>query len=126
MRRLAVGILALIFVAVGILSASTVSASERPYLGKIKVVGQKSVVLPLKFSDLERKKVVIRVRVREAGTDKVEIRKFKVKLGKEGREKITVANLMPNTKYKFSVKVRKQSTDNYSDTSRTRSATTKP
>jgi len=126
MKKLSIGILASIFALTSLFGAFGAQAADRPTINKIKDVKRTSVVLPVIFKDLKKKDVVLRVRVRNTETGKVEIRKFNVELGKKGRENVSITNLMPDTKYKFSVKIRKATVKNYSDTSKTRSATTLP
>lgn len=126
MKKLSISILTSVFVLGGLLGAFGAQAAEHPTLSKIKDVSRTSVVLPVTFKDLKKKDVVIRVRVRNAETGKVEIRKFNAELGKKGKEKVTISNLMPDTKYKFSVKIRKITIDRFSDSSQTRSAITLP
>lgn len=125
-RKLSIGILTSAFVLTSIFGAFGAQAAERPFLGKAKDITRTSVVLPVKFNELKKKESVLRVRIRNIETNKVEIRKFEFKFNKDGKKNVLITNLMPDTKYKFSVKARKETVKHYSDSSRTRTATTKP
>lgn len=95
-----------------------------PRINKISEVTKTTVVLPVMFRDLHKKNVVVFVKITNKESGAVMTQETSVKLGDSGGAKIAIKNLKPKTKYSFKVKIRRESSRHFSDTSDSRTATT--
>jgi hypothetical protein len=78
-----------------------------------------SIVLKVKQTDLDNKKVTIRVRLEKISSGEKFDRTFKVRLNNDGQKKITIKDLLGETQYKVKAKIKNRNGDTYSDFSRT-------
>lgn len=90
----------------------------------IKDETSSTVVLNVTSTKLKKKKAIIKVRVENEDTDKIETRVFSKTLSKSGKAEITIDNLSKNTEYKFKVVVRKSKDKGFSEYSSEETAET--
>jgi hypothetical protein len=105
-------------------NASSSDDNPTPHINKINDVTRRTAVLPVQFRHLKNMDVVASVRITDKDNGAVMIQEFNLSLNGSGRADITVKNLMPNTKYSFKVKIRRDSSRHFSDSSDSRTATT--
>lgn len=112
------------FSGVPFFAASAANDLGTPVINKISDVTSTTVLLPIHFKDLKKKDVVASIRILNKSNDKLMTQKQKVTLSRTGRAQIKVINLAPDTRYSFKVKIRRETSRSYSNSSDPRTATT--
>lgn len=105
----------------------TSNASANADKPKVSISERKenSIVLKVRQSDLDKKRVIIRVRVENAKTGEKSFRNFNVRLDHEGKKKLKIADLDSKTEFKFRVQIRDKGEKSFSEYSDVDMASTK-
>jgi len=82
-----------------------------------------SVTLEVKNKKFDKEKVQIKVTIKNKATGVEENREFVTRLDGDGREKIFINRLAPNTEFSFKVKMREHAEGDFSDSDRESAST---
>ncbi|NTW27324.1 MAG: hypothetical protein HGA36_03300 [Candidatus Moranbacteria bacterium] len=85
-----------------------------------------TVTLSVKKAILDKHRVTIRVRVQEVATGEKFDRIFKVTLNKDGKKKVTLSKLLPNTSYMIKAQIKERGNEKYSNFSKFKEFSTRP
>jgi ribosomal protein S8 len=105
--------------------AATNYKDKQPTVKAISDFGASNAKLSVRFKTLKDEDVIADVKIKNTKTGEIMHQKFSVSLNGDGRKSLVVNNLKAATKYEFSVRVRKETLNYYSDYSNKRTVTTK-
>lgn len=101
-------------VALNSLAVVSPASAKNPEIDKVKDRGHRSVTLRIDDNRFKNDKVRIKVTVTNRFTGKqVKEESFTKRLDKDGQATVRIGGLMPNTQYRFKVRVRETNDKNY-------------
>ena len=127
MKKLAsAGSLIVFLVAVGIFGGVVfANAGQKATIDKVKDRTDDSITLDIIYAKYAKKKVDIKVKIKNKDTGDEVIKTFSRELNSNGSTDLKIKELKSDTKYSFKVQIKKQSKNDYGDYSESTSKSTK-